>query len=461
MKIGRYPSHHGGVGVIRTLGRAGVPVYAVTEDRFTPAALSRYCQKGIVWPTTGAEDPTELVARLLDIGRRLDQRSLIIPTDEEAAVLVAEHAGQLSETFLFPDVAPDLPRKLASKRGLYELCRKWDVPTAGAAFPSTLAEVTEFAEGGTFPVVAKNREAWERRRAPVVSGTTLLHTREELLQVARGWGQSPNVILQEYIPYEHAEDWAVHMYCDADSTALLAITGVKVRSWPPHAGMTACAFVVANPVLEEMARRFCKEIGFQGIADLDWRLDRRDGQYKLLDFNPRVGAQFRLFESSAGIDVVRALHLDLTGREVPASPPLTGRRYIVENIDLPARLAFRKSGYLTPSQPPHSTSTELAWLSWDDPVPFLVLPTRLVKPMIAHVMRTWRLRSARRRAERSWSQGVGPDQTRDAQPAEDTTTPVTESTTPPADATRESNATMSDLGRSRPVVTPSAKGIAQ
>jgi hypothetical protein len=30
-----------------------------------------------------------------------------------------------------------------------------------------------------------------------------------------------------------------------------------------------------------------------------------------LDFNPRVGAQFRLFEDDAGSDVVRALHLDL------------------------------------------------------------------------------------------------------------------------------------------------------
>jgi D-aspartate ligase len=38
VKVGRYPEHHGGVGVIRTLGRRGVPVHAMVEDRFTPAA---------------------------------------------------------------------------------------------------------------------------------------------------------------------------------------------------------------------------------------------------------------------------------------------------------------------------------------------------------------------------------------------------------------------------------------
>ena len=125
--------------------------------------------------------------------------------------------------------------------------------------------------------------------------------------------------MQEYIPRERAEDWFVHLYCDDSSNCLLTFTGVKVRSWPPHTGATASAYAVPNDALVNLAERLCKEIGFQGIADLDWRLDKRDGQYKLVDFNPRVGNQFRLFETAEGVDVVRALHLDLTGRPVPRS----------------------------------------------------------------------------------------------------------------------------------------------
>lgn len=30
--------HHGGLGLIRSLGRAGVPMYAVQEHRYAPAA---------------------------------------------------------------------------------------------------------------------------------------------------------------------------------------------------------------------------------------------------------------------------------------------------------------------------------------------------------------------------------------------------------------------------------------
>ena len=43
LKIGQYPVQSGPVAVMRTLGRLGVPVYAMTEPGITPAAASRYC----------------------------------------------------------------------------------------------------------------------------------------------------------------------------------------------------------------------------------------------------------------------------------------------------------------------------------------------------------------------------------------------------------------------------------
>jgi hypothetical protein len=58
VKIGHYPQHAEGLGVLRTLGRLGVPVHAMVEDRFTPAAVSRYATRRFVRPTTGLESPT-------------------------------------------------------------------------------------------------------------------------------------------------------------------------------------------------------------------------------------------------------------------------------------------------------------------------------------------------------------------------------------------------------------------
>jgi predicted ATP-grasp superfamily ATP-dependent carboligase len=390
VKFGDYPLHHGGVGAIRSLGRLGIPMYAITEDRYTPAAASRYLRRAFVWPTTGTEEPERLVEGLLRIGARIGRPTVLVPTDEEAAVLIAEHQEELGERFLFPRVDAKLPRRLASKQGLHELCVEHGIPSPAAAFPQSYEEILAFAESARFPIVAKNREAFVRRSQPAVNGTTRIATREGLLSLARDWGDQPGVILQEYLPREEAEDWIVHAYFDADSTPLAMFTGVKVRSWPPHAGMTANAYVVDNPELADLAARFIKQIGFSGVIDLDLRFDRRDGQYKLLDFNPRMGAQFRLFENESGIDVVRAMHLDLTGRTVPEGEQRAGHRYIVENIDLPALLAYRRSGYTTPHAPARASGTELAWLAGDDLRPFFTMLARFVRPGARHLYQLWR-----------------------------------------------------------------------
>ncbi|MFD9510468.1 carboxylate--amine ligase [Streptomyces mirabilis] len=390
VKFGDYPLHHGGVGAIRSLGRLGIPMYAITEDRYTPAAASRYLRRAFVWPTKGTEEPERLVEGLLRIGSRIGRPTVLVPTDEEAAVLIAEHQEELGERFLFPRVDAKLPRRLASKQGLHELCVEHGIPSPAAAFPQSYEEIVAFAESARFPIVAKNREAFVRRSQPAVNGTTRIATREGLLSLARDWGDQPGVILQEYLPREEAEDWIVHAYFDADSTPLAMFTGVKVRSWPPHAGMTANAYVVDNPELADLAARFIKQIGFSGVVDLDLRFDRRDGQYKLLDFNPRMGAQFRLFENESGIDVVRAMHLDLTGRTVPEGEQRAGHRYIVENIDLPALLAYRRSGYTTPHAPARASGTELAWLAGDDLRPFFTMLARFVRPGARHLYQLWR-----------------------------------------------------------------------
>jgi len=411
LKAGRYPLHSGGLAAIRTLGRLGVPVYAITEDRFTPAALSRYCSGRFGSPVStvaGSQDPRQAVTALRAIGRRIGARCVLVPVDDESAVLIAEHAGDLAEHFLFPGIAPGLPRQLANKAALFALCRQFGVPAPHTVAPSTVAELTAYAAAGTFPVIAKNAEAWVARHAALVPGTTVLRTPAELLALVRPGGAALNLILQEYLPPEHAQDWITHLYCDASGEAVVLGTGIKVRSWPPHAGVTACARVADNPVLALLARRFCRDVGFRGVADLDWRLDLRDGQYKLVDFNPRMGNQFRLFETRAGADVVRALHLDLTGRVIPAGGQIVGRRIIVEHVDLPARLAYRRSDAPLPAAasragPRHRAGTELAWLSAADPVPFLAMWLRFARPAAASIARVsrlpggWRLPAAQSR----------------------------------------------------------------
>jgi D-aspartate ligase len=420
LKIGQYPVHSGGLAVIRTLGRLGVPVYAITEPHLTPASVSRYCTGRFVWHATGRERPEDLIADLVAVGRRIGRKSVVIPVDDEAAVLVAEYAAELSDYFLLPQVAPHLPARLASKTGLFGLCREHGIPAPASVTPASLAEVAAFAATATFPVVVKNADPWERRRNPVVPGTTVLREPDELLRLVAAStdrlstdglsavDRAPGIIVQEYLPPEHSRDWIVHLYCDEDSSCPVLFTGMKVRSWPPQAGVTARAYSMPNPELAALAERFCAELGFRGIADLDWRLDLRDGRYKLVDFNPRVGNQFRLFENQAAVDVVRALHLDLTGRPVPRAEQVERKRIIVEHVDVPAHFAYRRlgAGSAQPG-PAEPTSTELAWLAGDDPLPVIAMAGHVVVAALAELRRRLRARLAAAR-RRGWDSRAGP-----------------------------------------------------
>ncbi len=151
VKFGDYPLHHGGVGAIRSLGRLGVPMYAITEDPYTPAASSRYLRRAFVWPTTGTEEPDRLVEGLLRIGKRIGRPAVLVPTDEEAAVLIAERQRELGDAFLFPRVEAGLPRRLASKQGLHELCVEHGIPTPAASFPQSYDDDRAVRADGPVP----------------------------------------------------------------------------------------------------------------------------------------------------------------------------------------------------------------------------------------------------------------------------------------------------------------------
>src|SRR5205085_20363 len=148
-----------------------------------------------------------------------------------------------------------------------------------------------------------------------------------------------------------------------------AFTGRKLRSFPPFAGITTFGVPVVNEPLRQQAEKLLRATRYAGIVDMDFRLDKRDGQYKLLDFNPRLGMNFRMFEDSRGVDVVRAMHLDLTGRKVARLPQAEGRTFVAEPYDFLASFGYMRRGGLTAQQwwRTFKGRKEYAWFSLTDP----------------------------------------------------------------------------------------------
>jgi predicted ATP-grasp superfamily ATP-dependent carboligase len=186
-------------------------------------------------------------------------------------------------------------------------------------------------------------------------------------------------MLQEYIPSAPGQDWFFHGYFDTDGRCQTGFTGVKDRSYPAYAGLTSLGRSVLNSRLREQVTGMAAAIGFRGIVDLDLRFDPRDAQYKLLDFNPRLGAQFRLFTTGTGVDVARAAYLDLTGQPAEAGEMTRGRRFLVENYDPLGAVGYWRQGELGLRSWLRSLRRvdEVAWLARDDLRPFGLMCARM------------------------------------------------------------------------------------
>jgi predicted ATP-grasp superfamily ATP-dependent carboligase len=388
LKVGRYPLHHGAVGIIRSLGRMGVPVYGIVEDRFTPAAVSRYLTGAFIWDTRDL-DARRFLEGMATIGERLNRPTIVIPTDDMAAILIAEQAEALQQWFILPQQPAMLPRTLANKRELYLLCKRMGAACPDSVFPSSIEDVREFVEHASFPVVVKAAESWLLQEGERT--TSIAWTAEQACAIYRTTEQQKAVhlIFQEYIPPAYGEDWFYHGYRNVRSDCCIGFTGRKLRSYPPFAGPTTLGKAVVNDPLRQQVEALLQAISYSGIMDLDYRFDKRDGQYKLVDFNPRIGAQFRLFEDSTGVDVARALYLDLTKRRIPRSGPITGRTFIAEFHDIAASIGYFRQGGLTVREWRQSLvgAREFAWFSWDDPLPVLMMCFRLLARVLERVLR--------------------------------------------------------------------------
>ena len=387
---------------MRSLGAQGIPVYGLTHKRLSAANVSRFCAGTVRAgadgrPTTDAEGDLEA---LLAAGRTLGTGTILMVGSDEWAFFVADHAEALEDVFRFPKVSPSLVRELATKDGLYRLALEHDIPTPKIAFPRSAAEAANIAHELQYPVflkpvVSRPRGQW----MDIAEDADSLLANYRLMEESES---DPNVMFQEYIPGQDADVWMFNGYFDQKGRCLVAFTGQKLRQHPAHMGIATFGICTHNQRVIDTTVRFLSGLGYSGLVDIGYRYDRRDDTYKVLDINPRLGGAFRLFVDRNGLDVARAMYLDLTGRPVPAVLPWEGRRWIKEDADLIALKYYRRLDGLKVHSWLRSVwrADEGATFSLRDPMPFLLALGLLAQQTVT---RRWSRRIRRgHRAVRRW-----------------------------------------------------------
>lgn len=371
---------YGTVAIARTLGRLGVPMYLLAQEGTSaPSLSSRFWTGKQRWNFRKSE--TESVAFMLDLGRRLrathGARPILLTDADRMAILVERSADALETQFDFPRPTRPIVRDLANKWGMHALASGSGVPTPATAYVCSQADVEAFLETAAFPVVLKAAD----RSAVNGPPNRLIGSRHELVDEAhRRMADGPlDVVLQEYIPGDARSVWMCNGYFGSDPARSLVFTGKKLRQ-VSSTGVASLAVCLANETVERQTRTFMEAIGYRGCVGVGYRYDARDGQYKLLDVNPRVSGVFRLFSGRNDVDVVRACYLDLTGQHAPTTSLRPGRKWLLEDDVFPAFRAVR-NGDLTVRQWARSLRgvQESAWFARDDLKPGLAWAWSVVR----------------------------------------------------------------------------------
>jgi D-aspartate ligase len=160
LNFGEYPFLHGTLGIVRSLGRLGIPVFVVQRFPFLPSGASRYLTGKFLWAADG-RNTDQFLEGMARIAKILDRPTILMPADDSSAILIAKNANALAEWFIFVRQPETLPRTLANKRNLYQSI------VSTVRDPVSFDNVSADARGTVcflgvhaIPVMAKATEPW-------------------------------------------------------------------------------------------------------------------------------------------------------------------------------------------------------------------------------------------------------------------------------------------------------------
>ena len=321
-----------GLAIARSLGRRGIPV-CVVDDEYSISRFSRYTNSYVSVPNLREEKAA--VQALLETGKRLNLKGWVLyPTRDELVATFSRHRAELSQWFRVPTPDWDTVKWAWNKWNTYQLAAKIGIPIPRTWCPTTLEELDQIDT--TFPVGVKPAVKEDFFYATKAKAWRA-NNREELRKLFQEASvhSGPNeVLIQEIIPGDGACQFSSCLFFK-NGKALGSMEAQRWRQHPPEFGRAATYVeTIDRKELETMSMRFLSAINYYGLAEVEYKQDPRDGQFKLLDVNIRTWG-FHALGSPAGVDFSYLLFTDQIGEPVKECRGRAGIGWMRIITDLP------------------------------------------------------------------------------------------------------------------------------
>jgi predicted ATP-grasp superfamily ATP-dependent carboligase len=360
-----------GLGIIRSLGRRGIPT-CVIDDEHSIGRFSRYATHSV--RSAGLRDGTAAVDAVLDAVERFGLDGWVLyPTRDEHVAAFAQARERLCEVLRVPTPRWEVVRWAYDKRNTYEVADRIGIPTPRWSIVDGVDGLRNVGGGPPWAVkpAIKDHFVYETK-----AKAWRADSREELHQLVARAGDlvGPSEVLVQELIAGAGETQQAYCAFFRDGEAVASMVVERRRQHPPEFGR-ASTYVrtIESTRLEEWSRRFLREIDYYGLVELEFKIDPRDGEPKLLDVNARTWG-YHTLGACAGVDFPYLLYRDQVGLPVAPERALLGRTWLRLVTDLPVGMLeilgrqTRLSDYVRTLW---SANTE-AVFARDDPIPGLV-----------------------------------------------------------------------------------------
>lgn len=301
-----------GLGIIRSLGREGIPVVGFDFAPEMSGFKSRYCRAKLC--PNPVHQPEELLRFLIGEGKKLSQPGICFPASDTFVIFLSRFRNALQPYFHFILPPEDVVEAIVNKKKQYELAEKAEIPYPKTFYPFNLDDIHKIKKNIDYPVFIKPVYSYKwQEKFPGIKGFKVNNAKELERRCNEVHSTGIEVMVQEIIPGPNTNHSKVNVYINNKGKVLALFTLRKIRQYPVEFGVGSCVESIYNDELRELGLKFFQGINYCGIGSIEFKKDERDGKFKLIELNPRYWQQNSL-STVCGMNFPLIQYLDLTGQ---------------------------------------------------------------------------------------------------------------------------------------------------
>lgn len=340
------------LGVVRSLGRQGIPITLVTDHSESNLKDSKYCTRRLS-PPPFSEDQSSLTAYLLEVGKMFSQKPVIFCTSDRDLRMLSNHRGSLGKYYRFVIPDSDLVEGVTNKKRFHQLIEKYNVSAPKTIAPENIADLETRLEELTFPLILKPSRTAFWRGEPLKS----LVQQKKALKVCTAdelfkWysvisEHNDDLIVQEFIEGDDSDLYSLHVYMSFDYEAVAAFTGRKMRTYPIHAGIGCFVKSDWQPEVARIGSDLLRQLKYRGVALVQFKKNAKRGIFEMLEINPRFSSWNGL-ALECGVNLPYIYYLDSLQKEYPRpGRQVLNKRWVFMTHDFLAFRGYRRCGELS------------------------------------------------------------------------------------------------------------------